>query len=60
MLLIKVFWKNKKSQLKAEILNGAPEESYMKLLDNITWRYKARDDIITAYLTLLKNESKFS
>jgi len=40
--------------------SGAPSTDYFKLINDITTRYHKKEDMINAYLTLLKSEPRFS
>ncbi len=59
-LFYKRIFKIKKSNHEVENFNGAPSTDYFKLINDITTRYHKKEDIINAYLTLLKSEPKFS
>ena len=59
---LKIFSNKKNSTQRSNILivNGAPSTDYFKLINDITTRYHKKEDIINAYLTLLKSEPRFS
>lgn len=59
IFLIEIFWKNKKSQLKAEILNGAHEDIFIKLFDSFYSELKQKEDIINSFVAQLKYNAKF-
>ena len=49
----------KKSQLKAEILNGAPEGIFLKLFENLFSELKQKTDIINTFHSHLMYSAKF-